>query len=295
MIKKTYTLIKSVLDRYNDHKAYALASHLTYSFLLALFPFLIFLISLISLTTFQSKEIVNEFINFFPIESKNAIILILENLIKTSNTKLLSISIVVALWSASSGIKAIILGLNKAYGIEECRSYIKKQLITMIYTLIFAVILIGMFVLLVFGKQLGLLIFSKFKLNVDFYYIWHIIRITGMILLLFITILIIYKQTTCAKVRNSDVFYGTLFTTSGWIIATFLFSLYVNNFSSYAGVYGSLAGIFIMIAWLNILSTILLYGGELNAVLYYRKNPEHEKLAAEIIIPGANIQKLDGD
>lgn len=276
MIKKTYELIKKVIARYNDDEAHVLASHMTYSLLSAFFPFLIFVFTIMGLTTLDKNVIVNELALNLPEEAEKLVHTTLENIMNNSNLSLLSFSAIIALWSASSGMKAIIHGLNKAYNVLECRRFFKLQGTAILYTLLLAVLIISAFILLVFGEQLGLYLYNKLNLSFNFYLIWSFVRISGMIFAMLITFLLIYKYSTCKFLSFKDVIYGSIFSTTGWIVLSYVFSIYIDNFTNYSNIYGGIAGIFIMVLWLNLISTIILYGGELNAVIYYKKHPKED-------------------
>lgn len=276
MFKKTYELIKKVIHRYNEDEAYVLASHMTYGWLSAFFPFLIFILTLIGMTSLDKDLIAKQLVLNFPKETESLVYTTIEHIMSIRNPGLLSFSVIISLWSASSGIKAIIHGLNKAYNVLECRKYIKLQGMAIFYTVLLATLIISAFILLVFGEQLGLYLYYKFNLSFNFRLIWGIVRICGMIVAMIVTFILMYKFSTCKPLNTMDVLYGSIFSTIGWIIVSYLFSLYVDNFANYANVYGSIAGIFIMLTWLNLISTIILYGGELNAVIYYKKHPEED-------------------
>lgn len=290
MFKKTYGLIKKVVDRYNDDEAYVLASHMTYSWLSAFFPFLIFILTLIGMTSLDKDLIARELVLNLPKDAENLVYTTIEHIMSVRNPGLLSFSVIISLWSASSGIKAIIHGLNKAYNVLECRKYIKLQGMAIFYTILLATLIISAFILLVFGEQLGLYLYYKFNLSFNFRLVWGIVRILGMIVAMIVTFILMYKFSTCKPLNTMDVLYGSIFSTVGWIIVSYIFSLYVDNFANYANIYGSIAGIFIMLTWLNLISTIILYGGELNAVLYYKKHPE-EDLDVDCIAKKKNKKK----
>lgn len=276
MIKKGYELIKKVLVRYNEDEAYVLASHMTYSWLSAFFPFLIFILTIIGMTSLDKDVIVNALVTNMPKEVEILVHSTVENIMNNRSLSLLSFSVVISIWSASSGIKAIIHGLNKAYNVLECRKYFKLQGLAMVYTFLLATLIISSFILLVFGEQLGLYLYNKLNLTFNFYVIWSIVRICGMIGAMILTFILVYKYSTCKPLSTIDVIYGSIFSTIGWLIISYFFSIYINNFTNYANIYGSIAGIFIMLIWLNLISTLILYGGELNAVIYYKKHPEED-------------------
>ncbi|MHC1685735.1 MAG: YihY/virulence factor BrkB family protein [Clostridiaceae bacterium] len=276
MIKEAYHFIKKIIDRYNGDEANVLASHMTYSWLSAFFPFLIFLLTLIGMTPIDKQTIINQLVLNLPSDAEKLVHTTVESIMANSNAGVLSFSVIISLWSASSGIKSIIHGLNKAYNVLECRKFIKLQGLAMLYTMLLATLIISSFILLVFGEKIGLYLYNSLNLSFNFYLVWSIIRILGMITAMIITFILVYKFSTCKNLSAKDVSYGAVFSTIGWILVSYLFSLYVENFANYSNIYGSIAGIFIMLTWLNLISTIILFGGELNAVIYYKKHPDED-------------------
>jgi membrane protein len=88
---------------------------------------------------------------------------------------------------------------------------------------------------------------------------------------------LIYKYTPSTtkenRIKIKSTLFGSIFSTLGWIIASILFSFYVNNFANYAVTYGSLGGVIVFLMWLYIISMLIILGGEINATyLFFKKN-----------------------
>jgi len=251
-----------------------MSAQITYYLILSFFPFLLFLINLVSFTPLSNEIIITNFNKFLPSETgvlvKNVIIQTLQAKSKT----LLIFGMAGSLWAASKGISAITKGLNKAYDIVETRKFIKLNSIALISTIGITVMIIFSFVLIVLGKPIGTYVFGLIGATRLFDIIWLLLRYLIPLTAMFIVFSLIYGYVPNRNLKFNNVIVGTIFTTLGWIITSVLFSFYVNNFANYEKVYGSLGGVIALISWLYISTLIILIGGELNAISSYFKNSE---------------------
>ncbi len=104
--------------------------------------------------------------------------------------------------------------------------------------------------------------------------LWSLIRVGITLEFIFLVVFFVYMYFPNLKPRLKlkDVIWGSMFSTAFWLISSFLFAFYVNNFSNYTLIYGSIAGIIVFLLWLFISSIILLTGAEINALLKTMNN-----------------------
>ena len=156
-----FKYIEQLIFRYKDDDLPSLSAQITYYLILAFFPFLLFLINLLSFTTFSNEILITNFNTFLPNDTailvKNILLLTLQAKSKT----LLFVGMIVSLWAASKGISAIIKGLNKSYDVKENRNYIKRNLISLIATIGITIMIILSITMIVFGKIIGIYIDRK--------------------------------------------------------------------------------------------------------------------------------------
>jgi len=260
---------RQLLFRYKDDELTGMSAQITYYLILAFFPFLIFLINLLSFTNIPSEILTTSFNELIPNEIsllvKNVVVQTLQNKSKT----LLSIGMVGSLWATSQGIFAIMRGLNKAYDTEENRKFIKLNIIALISTIGFIAIILLSLIMIVFGGMLGTYIFNLVGAVALFDVVWSILRYCIPSVLMFITFSLIYKYLPNKRLKPKNIRVGAIFATIGWVLTSLVFSFYVNNFGHYEKVYGSLGGMVILIIWLYISTLVILIGGELNAISSY--------------------------
>ena len=278
---------EQLVFRYKDDDLSTMSAAITYYLILAFFPFLLFLINMISFTPLSNDILITNFNQFLPNETgilvKNVVVQTLQAKSKT----LLFLGMIGSLWAASSGISAITKGLNKAYDIEENRNFIKLNSISLISTIGVSLMIIFSFVMIVFGKPIGTYVFGLIGATAVFNIIWLFLRYFIPLALMFVTFSLIYGYVPNRRLKYNTIIVGTIFTTLGWIFTSVLFSFYVNNFANYEKVYGSLGGVIALISWLYISTLIILIGGELNAINSYFNNKEkNEKYDSfKLIIP----------
>lgn len=260
---------------FNDDMA-TYASALAFRVLLALFPFLIFLIALLGFLQLP---------DFFSYLREQATVLLPEQAASEVNTViddlqkreggLLSFGIVAAIWVASGGIRGLIHALNIAYNVEEGRAPWKRVLLSVAYTLGLAAILVVAVGLMVIGPQIASWIAGLIGLEQAFVTVWTWVRWPLIVLLLMVVVAIIYTVLPNVRQPFRLITPGATLAVLVWIAASFAFSFYVRNFGNYSATYGSLGAVVILLFYFFISSAVLLFGGELNAVLLRRhQEPE---------------------
>ena len=266
-LRKTVIFLVMFIKKIGDDDIFALGAQLAYYMVLSFIPFLMFLMTLVGFSHLNSDAVLNLLSNVMPTEAFNLIESTVIEIVDREQTGLLWISIALAIWVSSSGFKAVIKGLNKAYGVKETRSYIKLKLISMIYTILLALIVIATLFLFVFGDVIGDFFMKVLEHPEFIYYIWNILRYVVVILIMILFFMFLYNATPCVRLGWLEVIPGAVITTLGWISISYIFAYYVNNFSNYSRLYGSLGAVFMFMTWMFITSMILILGGEINAVL----------------------------
>lgn len=268
---KLETFIYFIIKINNDD-IFALGAQLAYYLMLSFFPFLIFLMTIVGFSKLNSAEILDGLRAILPTNVFTLIDTIVVDIVETQSAGLLGASIILTIWSASSGFRAVIKGLNKAYDINEKRSFIKRAVVGMIFTLALVLIIIVTLAMLVFGELIGGYIVKIIPFEEAVRLIWNISRyliVVAMMVLVFATI---YRYTPARKIDWKEVYPGAIISTIGWIITSLGFSFYINNIANYSKFYGSIGAVFVLMTWLYLTSIILILGAEINSVLNIVKN-----------------------
>ena len=262
--------VKELFLRIKEDDITATGAEISYYLLLSVFPFMIFFLNILSLTPLTDKDVFNHIIILIPAELRKLFTSFIGEITENSSQTLLSLSIILALWSASAGIMAIIKSINKSFRVEEERPGFILKLMSVAFTFVGTVLVILVLVSLVFGQFIGNKIFSYFNLGEAFLKTWNILRIIIPIITMIIIFALLYKFSLSPNNRRGITIFealpGALVTTLGWIISSYFFSFYVNNFGKFSTTYGSLGAIIILLLWLYMTSIVIVLGGEVNAV-----------------------------
>jgi membrane protein len=257
---------KNLFQRISKNDIAGLAAQIAYYFLLSLFPLLIFVFSLLPYLPVDQGDLLGVIGDFAPGETMKMIEENLSEIMSNRHGGLLSISIIATIWSASNGMNAIVKSLNRAYDVDETRSFIVIRLMSIVLTLGMIVVFVVALLLPVFGKQIGLFLFSQFGYSEQFMAIWNGIRWAISPLILFIVFVGLYYFAPSKKIRCLSAIPGAVFATVGWVLASLAFSFYVGSFGNYSATYGSIGGIIVLMIWFYLTGIIIMIGGEINAL-----------------------------
>lgn len=263
-----------IVKKFNRDEMTVYAAQASFFIVIAAFPFIMLLLTLIQLVPGLGKaDLMATLTAMMPDIFHSLIINVVNDLYTQSPATILSITAITALWSASKGMLSIERGLNKAYDIQKKRNYIVRRLICSGYTIIFMIVCIVCLVLLVFGTSIQNLVVQKIPL---------IAKATGYVIsfrnLLAMALLIacfagFYTYIPQKKQNLKLQVPGAIFSTICWLVFSYVFSLYFENFKKFSYMYGSLTAIVLLLLWLYVCICILFLGAEINH--YLGEEPEH--------------------
>lgn len=266
-IKFFVDYILRLKKRFIGHEIAARSAQSTYYWVLAFFPFLMMIISILTYTNIAQSEFMTYLSEVIPSTVMPFIEQTINQLIEYRSATLLSFSAIAAVWSASAAVNVMIRGIHKAYSAVDGRTFWVRKILSMLYTIILAVLIAGLIILLVFGNRIGEYVITTFGVKWQGYkLLWDIVRLTIPVVGLLMGLYVIYKFIPRKHLRDGNVWPGTIFASIGWYAFSYLFSLYVDRFSKYNQMYGSLGSIFILLIWLYTSCILVLLGAEMNAL-----------------------------
>ena len=274
---------QELLARIQHVDVTALGAQLAFFFLLALFPLLIFMVTLLPYLNLPEDQLFKFLLTYAPEEVYLLIDNTLDEVLSSRNGGLLSVGFLATIWSASNGMNALIKSLNRSYDIEETRPFFIARGISVIFTLLLILLFVVALVLPIFGKQIGSILFSYLGYEEGFLQLWNSIRWSIPPIMIFIVFMLLYWIAPNRKLYLKSVIPGAIFATLGWIIVSFGFSLYVSSFANYSATYGSIGGIIVLMMWLYFSGIILMIGGQINAVMQERKEKIAMKKAGAVV------------
>jgi membrane protein len=246
------------------------AGAVTYAGVLALFPFLLFLIALASvlITPEQAEQMVQQLGQVAPGEVTEIVGGRIRQLGQEQNTGLLTLGAVGALWAASGGMAALIRALNIAYDVKEGRPFWKVRLVALAMTIVATLLGLVAALVMVASPAIATWIGDRFGSVVETAILWLRFPVAGLVAMLVWALLYYFLPDVQQKFKF--ITPGSVGGVLLWLLASWAFSLYVSNFGSYDKTYGTLGGVIVLLLWMWISSTVLLLGAEANAILEHR-------------------------
>ena len=190
----------------------------------------------------------------------------------------LVITTLVAIWSGSNGIAAIMKAYNRAYEVEEDRPYVRKRVVAVGLTILLVVLINAAFALMVFGETIGTWVANWLGMGSQFRTLWEIARWPGAIGLFMVLLAVLYYLAPAIEQSFRWISPGSVVATILWVLALFGFRFYLS-IASPSSTYGAFTSLIIVLFFLYVTSVILLVGAEINAILQkrYDKTVIHDR------------------
>lgn len=185
--------------------------------------------------------------------------------------------IVIALWTASAGVRLMMSAMNAAYDVVERRPMWKRFPLSIFYTIGIAGMLLIAAALMVLGPQVMGWIAAQVGLEDFIVTVWTIVRWPVVVILLMMAVALIYYVMPDVKQEFRFITPGAVLSVVVWIIASLGFGLYVKTFANYNAMYGSIGAIIVLLLYFYISAAVLLLGAEMNAVIEHMssENKKH--------------------
>lgn len=266
-LKEIYQKILNMTADVTEDHVGAYAAQSAYFFMLCMIPIILLLITMVQYTPVTKADVMTAVIQVFP-TSVDSMITSIVNQVYNQSSGIIPITVVVALWSAGKGVLAMTSGLNCVYKCNETRNYIFLRIRATIYTVMFILVIIFLLVLSVFGNTLNIFIAAHVPIlkNLADTLIAMRTIITPIVLMIFC--LLIYKFLPNRKDKLRKQLPGAVFAAIGWMIVSWIFSVYVDIFKGFSDMYGSLTTIVLIMLWMYFCMYCILLGGELNMMMY---------------------------
>lgn len=265
---RTGTLIKRTLGEFSADEMPTFAAALAFQMLLSIFPFLLFLIALLGFLHLPQffdwiREQAALFLPPVALNTVDEVILKLQE----RQAGLLSFGILFALWTASAGVRTLMVAMNGAYDVSETRPAWKRIPLSLLYTLGIAAMLLGAAGLMLGGPLLLDWLGNQFGLQWLSSGIWLALRWPLVVALMMLAVALLYYLAPDVQQTFRFITPGSVLAVIVWIAASLGFAFYVQNFADYDATYGSVGAVIVLLLYFYISSAVLLLGAELNAVI----------------------------
>ena len=270
MIKRLTTNFKKLIASTDRDRVLLYAAQASYFVIVSIIPFICLLISAFSF--FIPADIYSIFEAYnMPEEVESVIRYVIDQLLATQKVSLLSISAVIALWTASRGTDSIRIGLERVYHERPSTAFWRQQIKSLLSTVILILVLLGNTVFMIFGGAMAEVLNMTPVFNVIMY-----LSVPILFVVLCLAFTLIYAFVgkfgqANWKERFRQHLPGAIFATLGWQLFSSGIAMYIRYFPSASAIYGSLTAVCLMMLWIYVSVIILLLGAEVNKVILRNK------------------------
>lgn len=264
-LKKIISGGQEFVQRINDHHLAAYATYVSFFILLSLIPFVLGMTEILSSIAFKDPLLKTELWEWLPANTLDMIQGFMDNLTQKRSEFTLPIAGLVVLWSASKGAMALMKGLYIAFDEEIKANFILVRIFAFLFTVGFMLLVFASGLVLVFGEFVLALLHDFLGFN--FPQTVYLLKNWIPFFMLIVMISLAYFSIVRKKYRFRQVLPGAIFATLGFMLSAWAMNYYILASTNLSYMYGSLAGVAGLMMWINICSTCILMGAEINAFL----------------------------
>ncbi|MBR6301497.1 YihY/virulence factor BrkB family protein [bacterium] len=284
-IRTLIRLIKSIID--NDF--YGMAAEMGFMLVVGFFPFMLFLMAIFGWMGNRSylDSILRVLSSIMPNQAMNLLHSVLEETMIFNHGKLLAIiGIITTIVLSTNGVAVVLKGLNRAYKVEETRSFVYTRILSFLMLLVNVLVMFLTINVIIFGKVIVMFLVAHFDMSkgtaITILTLRWPLSFLALYVMAFLSYYILPDLRGNESFKRKSALPGTVFFTTFWLLGSWGFSVYVNNLSTYNIVYGTIGAFFILMIWLYYTSILLLIGGEINSRVYNRLSQRSEEIREEI-------------
>src|SRR4051812_12254629 len=267
-----WSFFKRVWQQFNEDNLVTWAAALAYSWLFAIFPFMVFLMSLLpylpsNTKSAAEKEIHRMLDSYAPPQAAETIWINVQQVLHQRHFKWTIVGLGLAVWGASRGVNMTISALDKCYELDRGRPIYRQIPVSMGLTIIVATLILALMVIL----PIGSIILAWVKAHGSAYisgpllWIWDLARYPVALILMLSVVNVIYQWGPSIKQRFNYITPGALFCVVVWIALAVGFRLYVQKFGKFNESYGTVGGVVILLMAFYFDALVLLLGAEINS------------------------------
>ena len=266
------------------------AAALSYYFVFALFPTLLFLTTLFGMGPGRAvmDRLVAVIQDVLPPDAASLVRRTLAEIQRGAHGGLLSVGAAAALWGASRGMVSISNTLNVVYGVTSRRPWWRQQAAAVLLTVIFSILALAAMISFVFGERIGRAVAAWAGYGTVFTTVWSVLQWPVGLLFVLTGIDLVYHLAPAVRQRWYWLTPGSVFAGIAWTVASLGLRVYVSRFTNYNATYGSIGGGILLLLWLYLSGLALLIGGEINSVVARAAAERGDEIAVPLDEPGAD-------
>jgi membrane protein len=265
---------KRVWGQINDDEVFDRSAALAYYFVFALFPLMLFLFAMLGMVAGPGTQIRNELMSYLgrvlPGSASDLVDQVVTQTTQASGGGKLSFGILLALWSASAGVVAMMNGLNAVYEVKETRSLIKTRAIALALTIGLSVLVISALAIILYGGTIAKWVGNMLHMGSAFTITWSIVQWPVALFFLVLSFALVYYFAPNVEQPHWQwLTPGALVGVILWIVASVAFKIYLSFSNTYSATYGSIGAVIILMLWFYVSGLSLLIGGEINSEIEF--------------------------
>ena len=243
---------------------FGLSAQIAYFLLFSLFPFLLFLLSIIPYFNIDTSVIADGLSMYLPYDVATFIMSFINDIFESKSFTLLSIGLLTTIYSASSAINSIMNVLDNLYNGQTTRNFLRTRIYSILITVVFQIILILSLIVATIDNTVIQSVFGTLILIIITLLKWLIIPVA-----LFLLLAVIFTVGPHRKSKLRESAPGAIFSTFGFFLSTVVYQAYVSSIGQYSIKYGFIGYIIVLMFWLYIIGAVILIGGLINSTIYH--------------------------
>lgn len=259
--------LDALIRQYNENRVSYASGSIAYFFTLSLFPFIMFLNSLLGLLNLNSETLIYFISPFFPPEVVSLAVSYNDYIANISSGFVLTFSILISIYSASRGVNAINITINSIYRVKKQRDPIREFILSIVFTIAVGLLALLMIAAIAAGGRLFEQIYLAFHLPTGSVLVLKYSVIFLAFVVMFLVFSLLYVIAPYRKMKFRQVLAGSLFSTAGVAAISIGVSIYVGLSSRFSLLYGSIGAIIVLMLWFYLFGNIISIGALLNHLI----------------------------
>ena len=274
-MKIRFKILRNIINSVVENDFFGMAAEMGFMLVIGIFPFMLFLTALFG--WLGKHSFMNPLIVFLQQVMPGDVINLIETVLNevwffTKGGLVAIFGFCITVILSTNALAIVLKGLNRAYKVEETRSFLYTRLLSLVMVFVNALVLFLSINLIIFGKVIikFLITYTGFTVhsgNMMLLIRWPI-AFVALYIMAYLHYYILPDLGGKEKIRRRSALPGTLFFSISWLLGSWGFSVYINNLHTYNFVYGTIGGFAVLMVWLYYTSILILIGGEINSQLY---------------------------
>ena len=278
-------LLKKLILSVIENDFLGMAAEMGFMLVIGIFPFMLFLMAVFG--WMGNKSLMDPIIiflaNFMPDQAMNLIITVLSEVMIFSQGGIMAVGgLIATLFLSMNGMAVFLKGLNRAYKVKETRNLIYTRVLSLLMVFVDIMVLFLSINLIIFGKVIisflvKHMFISKVVAIILLTLRWPI-AFAALFLMAFLSYYILPDLRGNERFKRRSAIPGSFFFVIFWLVASWGFSIYVNNLKTYNMVYGTIGAFAVLMVWLYYTSILILIGGEINSQTYNKLSEKAKEI-----------------